>query len=372
MFVDFRCWMSACRRESARKDQRHTSKGAIRRREMWRSSAAHRRQLSGRREVAHRSLPEFPPPMDVARKYLLNEIAETSRTSSPGASGAVGGLPSASVDSVVTQSLGAISKTSSKLSKSAVKPSVLSDERVQIPLKRLSESKEAQESRRAVAELEQVLQGSTSPRAGSKVDELRTKQRDEIQRRKKGHLCREDFVSPRPSTLATWVVPARLSTDFEPGPPSRSPKVTSSSQRRSRSPPSQRPAVSSSYQRPSNPPASQRRSDDRASLPIIRHGRMFGRLDVIPTDRELDAPRNACHNCWEKGHRLSQCPQDIRSFCWNCGRRGVVLSSCPRCAKVHKRDMMRQFGEAEYEDHRRRRADYYEDRHQVQRQYERD
>ncbi|XP_043469787.1 uncharacterized protein LOC122503348 [Leptopilina heterotoma] len=76
--------------------------------------------------------------------------------------------------------------------------------------------------------------------------------------------------------------------------------------------------------------------------PIIKSGRMFGSLDQIATDPDLDPPHGSCFNCWEKKHHLKDCPDQLNTFCRNCGRRNVLIDSCPRCARVFPKWLRRK------------------------------
>ena len=64
---------------------------------------------------------------------------------------------------------------------------------------------------------------------------------------------------------------------------------------------------------------------------------MFGGLEPIPTDPQIDPPLGACFNCWRSVHRCRECPFVAdHVYCFNCGRRGEDLSSCPRCAERNR------------------------------------
>ena len=65
-------------------------------------------------------------------------------------------------------------------------------------------------------------------------------------------------------------------------------------------------------------------------------GVLFGGLNPIPFDPELDTPEFACINCWKKGHTRVNCPEeDYGPACHNCGRIWVIMSTCPRCKDAY-------------------------------------
>ena len=65
-------------------------------------------------------------------------------------------------------------------------------------------------------------------------------------------------------------------------------------------------------------------------------GVLFGGLNPIPFDPELDTPEFACINCWKKGHARVDCPEeDYGPACHNCGRIWVIMSTCPRCKDAY-------------------------------------
>ena len=72
--------------------------------------------------------------------------------------------------------------------------------------------------------------------------------------------------------------------------------------------------------------------------PIRTRGTMFGGLNRIPTDPNVDPPERVCFNCWKVGHPVKKCPQpQLRLFCHNCGRIGVDVWQCPRCGSRQRR-----------------------------------
>lgn len=95
----------------------------------------------------------------------------------------------------------------------------------------------------------------------------------------------------------------------------------------------------------------------------IKYGRIFGNLEIIPTDPNVDPPFRACFNCWQKDHQLMFCPGPMNQFCENCGRRNVAMSECPRCEKVYYEEMMR-LEEKAYEDYDVQGFQFYQKRHE--------
>ncbi|XP_043469249.1 uncharacterized protein LOC122502954 [Leptopilina heterotoma] len=88
-------------------------------------------------------------------------------------------------------------------------------------------------------------------------------------------------------------------------------------------------------------PADRFREEARLARPMLTVGRIFCRLDRIPTDPDLDPPMGACFNCWSMSHKLAYCPEPIDIFCRNCGRFGVMMEDCPRCARAYRLWMKR-------------------------------
>ena len=66
----------------------------------------------------------------------------------------------------------------------------------------------------------------------------------------------------------------------------------------------------------------------------ITRGIEFGELRSIPTDPNIDPPRNHCYNCWQPRH--GRCRQPLRRRCQNCGRAGVDIINCERCADRYR------------------------------------
>ena len=100
---------------------------------------------------------------------------------------------------------------------------------------------------------------------------------------------------------------------------------------------------------PDIPPAP--KDDDPALLPSLKRaplpplksqGVIFGDLDPIPIDPNIDPPPYHCFNCWRRGHRFHDCQRPRSSIlCHNCGRRGVKVKDCPRCSRGHLKHLNR-------------------------------
>lgn len=89
-----------------------------------------------------------------------------------------------------------------------------------------------------------------------------------------------------------------------------------------------------------------RQGGNNGTLPPRTRGVMFGGLVPIPTDRRIDPPLGVCFNCWQPGHRQSQCPRPkVRMFCRNCGQDGVDLTTCPRCSAPHRQWIEENFAQ---------------------------
>lgn len=75
----------------------------------------------------------------------------------------------------------------------------------------------------------------------------------------------------------------------------------------------------------------------RKPLAIKRTGVLFDGLELIPTDPAIDPPPRNCFNCWEPGHKRTNCHKSTMGrFCNNCGRKNEDLNTCPRCKFAHK------------------------------------
>ena len=69
---------------------------------------------------------------------------------------------------------------------------------------------------------------------------------------------------------------------------------------------------------------------------IKTRGILFGNLNPVPYDDDVDPPSRACFNCWKKTHTRKNCPYDEEVVCHNCGMWGVLMSNCPRCCDAYK------------------------------------
>ncbi|XP_043470191.1 uncharacterized protein LOC122503635 [Leptopilina heterotoma] len=207
------------------------------------------------------------------------------------------------------------------------------------------ESRESWESRRAVMELEAMI--SPSERT---LEQLKQDQKKEIEYRNKKPLSAWDYVG---GTKDKVVLPrsAELPREIPAQPRFMS---TQQSVEEFKSEGVSQTSAWLGLIRPEETPKQE------FGLPVIRAGRMFGGLDIIPTDPRVDPPPGVCHNCWCRGHGVNRCRAPRIEMCNNCGRREVVLMNCPRCSRVHKLDMRRKYGEDKYFAHRENRSRKYQ------------
>ncbi|XP_043476267.1 uncharacterized protein LOC122507548 [Leptopilina heterotoma] len=170
--------------------------------------------------------------------------------------------------------------------------------------RRKNESQEEYESRLAEYELE-VFLNPQGPMTSMGLEEARAKP----------VLRKEDMESGEPTPRAQ-----RFHSPH-PGPPVR--------------------RVVETGTRPKEPQRNSRKGENckENKLWIPRKsGIIFGGLKEIPTSDILDPPPFCCFNCWERGHRVVDCPHLIRhQFFRNCGRRETTVKNCPRCAEAYCR-----------------------------------
>ncbi|XP_043470590.1 cardiomyopathy-associated protein 5-like [Leptopilina heterotoma] len=149
---------------------------------------------------------------------------------------------------------------------------------------RQDESQEEYESRLAEHELEAFL-NPKGPMTSVCLEMVRAKQRKALKERKEPVLRKEDMESGEPTPRA------QRSHSPQPGPPVR-------------------------------------RAVETGTRPKEPHR----------NSRKPDPPPFCCFNCWERGHRVVDCPHPIRhQFCRNCGRRETTIRNCPRCAEAYHR-----------------------------------
>lgn len=286
-----------------------------------------------RRPTPSGRLPDFPPILDDSRELegdrmvrrAIQAAEEASRRRREVAEVAALGNPSPNPAPRVEESPLQLASSPENQESPIVSQASASPVSEALGSSFQSSSREEQESREAVNELEDwIREEAHTSRMVSTRGNLRS------HKRKRGRdLTIDDLVSPNdPSPPPS---PKRSITP--PGPPNRE----------------EQPAPKSKGRKPKK---------TSKPLPIKKAGVMFGGLKEIKTDKSIDPPPGACLNCWRRDHTRKQCPLPSRGdFCINCGRRGVLLNSCPRCSEIHQRDMALEFGPLALDIHRKKRAE---------------
>lgn len=255
---------------------------------MRRSGCGARRGWSRHHQVAKKALLEFSPPAVESRldrmEMLVQRVVEERRIMAENTVARSGDEESSEVvagangqDNIVV--IAPVSMY--KFVATGAVPKVPRQRRDRYQLERVpGESDEAWESRLAVADLERTV-ASVKVTPEQSVHRLRLRQEFELEYRNRNPPRLENYVSrvsrpiPKPSVShlpkeATVVEVCAI--EVAPAPASASSRI-----------------------------------GGKKLLPAVLSGIMFKGLDPIVTDLRVDPPMRSCFNCWQRGHRLSDC-----------------------------------------------------------------